>query len=257
MASAATSAEGPPAVIEAITFDFWNTLISADSAGIRDRRLTAWLGLLAGEGFELEGDTVHTAMRHAGSQFDAHWRRNERYDAQRAVDDILAHLGLDPSPAVRADLLATITDPDPAHDPQPAPHIGDALEALRSAGVRIGIICDVGLTPSPTLRRFLAGHGMLEHFAHWSFSDEVGTFKPDPAIFAHAHQGLGGVDPARTAHVGDLRRTDIAGAQGVGAFAVRYTGIYDDPGNADEGTLQVEGDAVVADHAHLLDALGA
>ncbi|HWJ98461.1 MAG TPA: hypothetical protein VNQ33_09905, partial [Acidimicrobiales bacterium] len=68
--------------------------------------------------------------------------------------------------------------------------------------------------------------------------------------------GLGGIDPSVAAHVGDLRRTDIAGAQGRGVFAVRYSGIYDDPGNADDGSDQVEGDAVVADHADLLAALG-
>ena len=114
----------------------------------------------------------------------------------------------------------------------------------------------MGLAPSTTLRRFLQGHGLLGYFDHWSFSDEVGTFKPDPVIFDHALDGLGGIDPSDAAHVGDLRRTDIAGAQGRGIFAVRYTGIYDDPGSPDDGTDAVEGDTVIADHALLLDALG-
>jgi putative hydrolase of the HAD superfamily len=242
--------------LRAVTFDFWNTLVDAETAGIRDRRLTAKLGLLAEAGFELDGEVVGGAMRHAGQRFEEHWKRNQYYGAVLAVDDIVEHLGIDAPPELRAALVATITDPDPAHDPHPTPNVGDALEALRSAGIRIGIICDVGLSPSTTLRRFLDGHGLLEHFDHWSFSDEVGTFKPDPAIFAHAHAGLGGVAPDETAHVGDLRRTDIAGAQGVGAFAVRYAGIYDDPGQADDGTDVIEGDAVIADHADLLGALG-
>ena len=243
-------------MLKAVTFDFWNTLIRADDAGVRDRRLAAWLGLLAGEGFELDGDVVRSAMRHAGKQFDASWRANRYYGAADAVDDMLVHLGLDVSPAVRDGLLASIAEPDPAHDPQPTPHVGAALEGLRSAGVRIGIICDVGLAPSTTLRRYLTTHGLIGSFDHWSFSDEVGTFKPDPAIFRHALTGLGGVAPGDAAHVGDLRRTDIAGAQSMGIFAVRYTGIYDDPGAADEGTDTVEGDAVIDDHADLLSALG-
>lgn len=242
--------------MKAVTFDFWNTLIRADDAGVRDRRLTAWLGLLAGEGFELDGDHVRSAMRHAGQRFDERWRANEYYGAVHAVDDMLDHLGVAVSPATRDGLLASITDPDPAHDPQPTPHIGDALEALRSRDIRIGIICDVGLAPSTTLRRYLTGHGLIGYFDHWSFSDEVGTFKPDPVIFHHALAGLGGFAPADAAHVGDLRRTDIAGAQGIGAFAVRYAGIYDDPGDDADGTRAVEGDAVIADHAELLAALG-
>lgn len=239
--------------MKAVTFDFWNTLLHADTAGFRDQRLTAWLGLLAGEGFELEGDVVRSAMHHAGGRFEASWKANQYYGASHAVDDMLAHLGLEVSSATHTELLASIADP--THLPSLTPNIGDALEGLRSRGVRIGIICDVGLTPSVTLRRFLSDHGLLGLFDHWAFSDEVGTFKPDPAIFHHALTGLGGVDPADAAHVGDLRRTDIAGAQGVGVFAVRYTGVYDDPGAVDEGTHVVEGDAVVADHADLLEAL--
>lgn len=241
--------------MKAVTFDFWNTLIHADSGGIGSRRLTAWLGLLAGEGFALDGDVVRSALHHGGQRFEDSWKQNRYYGAAEAVEDILAHLGIEVSVEVEEQLLASITDPDPAHDPQPAPHVGDALEGLRSAGVRIGIICDVGLTPSRTLRRYLEGHGLLGYFDHWSFSDEVGTFKPDPAIFDHALTGLGGIDPTDAAHVGDLRRTDIAGAKQQGIFAVRYAGIYDDPGAADEGTDVIDGDAVITDHADLLAAL--
>ena len=67
--------------------------------------------------------------------------------------------------------------------------------------------------------------------------------------------GLGGVDPAEAAHIGDLRRTDVAGARGIGMRAVRYRGVFDDPGRADDGSDQVEGDAVIDDHADLLAAL--
>jgi FMN phosphatase YigB (HAD superfamily) len=90
---------------------------------------------------------------------------------------------------------------------------------------------------------------VLALFDHWSFSDEVGWYKPDRRIFEHALAGLGGVDPGRAAHVGDIRRTDVAGAQAMGMLAVRYCGISDD---TDSGP---EGDVVVADHAHLSAAL--
>jgi putative hydrolase of the HAD superfamily len=242
--------------LRAVTFDFWNTLIRADDAGVRDRRLTAWLGLLAGEGLELDGETLGGAMGHAGSRFDASWRQNRFYGASHAVDDVLDHLGIEVAPATRDAMVSAIVDPDPALTPSPTPNVGAALEALRSRGIRLGIICDVGLAPSTTLRRYLRHHGLLDHFDHVSFSDEVGTFKPDARIFHHALGGLGGVDPGEAAHVGDLRRTDIAGAQALGIFAVRYAGIFDDPGSVDDGTHEVSGDAVIADHADLLDALG-
>jgi putative hydrolase of the HAD superfamily len=93
------------------------------------------------------------------------------------------------------------------------------------------------------LLEFLERHGVLHHFDHWSFSDEVGVYKPDAAIFRHALAGLGVDDPTAALHIGDLRRTDIAGAQAIGMTAVRYAGVFDDP------TVDppVEGDHVIAD----------
>ena len=108
--------------------------------------------------------------------------------------------------------------------------MAETLAELRDRGVRLGIICDVGLTPSPVLRGWLDDHGVLELFDHWSFSDEVGWYKPAPQIFEHALAGLGGIAPGRAAHVGDLRRTDVGGAQAMGMMAVRYRGAYDDAG---------------------------
>ena len=58
--------------------------------------------------------------------------------------------------------------------------------------------------------------GILERFDGWAFSDEVGAYKPDPVIFHHALREIGGVEPGRAAHIGDLRRTDIAGARAMG-----------------------------------------
>jgi len=242
----------PPNVV---TFDFWNTLVCEDG-GARDRRVDAWLGVLEGEGLALERERLHEAVGESWGAFLAAWRRNRTYGATDAVDDVLGALGLTPPSAVRTALVEVITDPSPEHHPRPTEHIEDCLRTLREAGIRIGIICDVGLAPSTTLRRFLDGHGLLGYFDHWSFSDEVGTYKPDPAIFHHALDGLGGAEPRDAAHVGDLRRTDVAGAMALGITAVRYTGVFDDRGKADDGTVDVEADLVLADHADLPAALG-
>jgi putative hydrolase of the HAD superfamily len=107
------------------------------------------------------------------------------------------------------------------------------------------------MTASPTLRERLDMFGVLRYFDHWSFSDEVGCFKPWPAVFEHALAGLGVDDPSTAAHVGDSRRTDVAGAQAMGMTAVRYTHFLDAP--ADEWP---EADHVLDDHAKLASALG-
>jgi len=242
--------------MKAVTFDFWNTLVRAGDSGPHQLRVSTWQRALADAGLERTDDQVRDAVRRSQVLFEEHWRRNDVYSAAMAVADAATHLEAVISPTFVAELIQVVTDPDPAHDPGLAPNVGEALGGLRDRGIAIGIICDVGLTPSVTLRRYLAKHGILECFSHWSFSDEVGTFKPDPIIFDHALSGLGGISPSDAVHVGDLRRTDIGGAQAKGIFAVRYTGLFDDPGSAAEGTDNVEADAVVADHANLLEALG-
>jgi putative hydrolase of the HAD superfamily len=113
-------------------------------------------------------------------------------------------------------------------------------------------VCDVGFTPSPVLRRHLERHGLLACFDHWAFSDEVGVYKPDPRIFAHALAGLGAGDPTRCAHVGDRRRTDIAGAQAMGMRAIRLTTVFDD----DDPEAGPPGDIVLSRYENLVPALG-
>ena len=122
--------------------------------------------------------------------------------------------------------------------------------------MRIGIICDVGLTPSRTLRRYLDGHGLLEFFDHWSFSDEVGTFKPDPAIFRHALAGLG-VDDRRGRPTSATSAEPTSRARKRSASprcATRACSTI--PVQPSDGTDQIEGDHVLADHAELPAALG-
>ncbi|CAN5865364.1 hypothetical protein BH24ACT3_BH24ACT3_07580 [soil metagenome] len=239
--------------VSAVTFDYWNTLVRED-AGKRDHRLDAWLGLLEGEGMAVERERLGAAFAANWRAFDERWKANRPFGAADAAEFILGELGYSVPPELNDALVATFTEPGERR-PELTPNVAATLRRLQGAGVRIGIICDVGLTPSPVLRRFLADHSVLDAFDHWSFSDEVGCYKPSPDIFDHALAGLGVDDPATAAHVGDLRRTDVAGARAAGMVAVRYRGIFDDPGPEDD-PAPPEGHHVVTDHAELPEVLG-
>jgi putative hydrolase of the HAD superfamily len=126
-----------------------------------------------------------------------------------------------------------------------APGIGEALGELGTRGVRIGIVCDVGFSGGAALRELLAREGLLGHFGGWSFSDETGHYKPAPEAFEPALTALG-AQPQEAMHVGDLRRTDIAGAAALGMRTVRYRGLHDD---AEAGP---EADFVIASHSELV-----
>ncbi len=54
--------------------------------------------------------------------------------------------------------------------------------------------------------------------------------------------------------MGDLRRTDVAGAKGVGMVTVRFTGVFDD--NGEHTALLHEADHVVSDLRKVPEVLG-
>jgi putative hydrolase of the HAD superfamily len=237
--------------IEAVTFDYWNTLVYEERGHMRDRRMEAWAGVLEDAGFACEREQLDLVFEDSWQRFVAAWTSQQQYDGVKAAEDILEGLGFDVPEDVRAQLLEAVTRAANDADLHLTAGVAECLHTLKDAGVRLGIICDVGMTPSPVLREHLIRRGVLPLFDHWSFSDEVGVYKPAPAIFEHALEGLGGVPPERTAHVGDLRRTDVAGALGMGMTAVRYTGVFDD-----ESADQPEAHHVVAAHADLPKVLG-
>jgi putative hydrolase of the HAD superfamily len=106
------------------------------------------------------------------------------------------------------------------------------LSALRTRGVRTALICDTGFTPGRVVRTLLRQHGLLQHLELCVFSEEVGAPKPHARAFESALAGLG-VGARGAVHVGDLRRSDVAGARAAGMASVRFRGHHDD---ADAGS---------------------
>jgi putative hydrolase of the HAD superfamily len=238
---------------DAVTFDFWNTLLVPRDEHVREARAAAVIAALAEAGVPVERDDLDRAFVEMFEIYNQHWEANRQFTAREASAVVIERLGASLDETASDRVHAAIRDGSATTVPPLAPNVATVLDALHDRGVRVGIICDVGITPSPALRRYLESHGVLDRFDHWSFSDEVGIYKPHPQIFEHALAGLG-VEPHRAAHVGDLRRTDVAGARAAGMTAMRYRGVHDDP-PPDAGAEAVEGDHVLDDHLELLGLL--
>ena len=233
----------PP--LRAVTFDFWDTLVAGTrGSGSAMRRLQ--LDRFAAT---LDAFGRHVADEELVEAFDANWERFEdrwiantgQYTPADTVEFVAGRVGLRLDDTLRAGLIDGFREVGEQVPLELAPGISAVLETLRSAGLRLAIVCDVGLTPAPTLRERLRGFGMLDAFDAWAFSDETGWFKPAPQAFLPALEavGLGAEDSAAVAHVGDNPRTDVAGALALGMLAVRYTGFRDATVEADtvgEGT---------------------
>lgn len=232
--------------IQAVTFDYWNTLVFEEGVDLRSHRIKLWMELFDKAGFKVEPDELGAAYAGAWLRYVDAWKSGRQFLGHDAADHILSELAIDMEPRVREDLIDAFALSGETAELQITDGIGNCLVTLKEAGISIGIICDVGFTPSVVLRSHLERQGLLEFFDHWSFSDEVGHYKPSSVIFDHALDGLGNPEPSLTAHVGDIRRTDIAGAKAMGMVAVRYTGVSDD-----DTQPEPEGHHVIAHHDEL------
>jgi FMN phosphatase YigB (HAD superfamily) len=237
--------------IQAVTFDYWGTLVWEDGGALRRRRADHWIDTLARAGIVVDPAAMTAAVDAAWATYVGRWESNTQYGGQDALADVLLALRVDPPADVRAAMAEAFVAAHRGAELRIADGLEDCLRALRARGVAVGIVCDVGMTPSSALLEILDERGLLPHFDHWSFSDVVGWYKPARQIFEHALAGLGGVDPGRAAHVGDRLRTDVAGALGMGMLAVRYTGAFDDRA---EGFAEAH--HVLASHVDLPAALG-
>lgn len=240
--------------IRAVTFDFWNTLMWEEPGSLREKRLEVWGESLPPLGVDVPPALLERAHDAAHQEYVGRWTAGRQFRVEDAVAHMLELLDGDLDDAVREALVEGFSEAGRRAAVQPSDGVRDCLEALKADGVRLGIICDIGLTPSSVVRELLGRHDLLELFDGTSFSDEVGRYKPDPAIFEHALASVGGVAPERAAHVGDRLRTDVGGALAFGMTAVRYNGVYeDDAPGAPEADLVV---AHLAELPSLLEARG-
>jgi FMN phosphatase YigB (HAD superfamily) len=236
-------------LINAVTFDFWNTIARVPPGAMSEARRRAVVAACEECGVEVEAELLARSLEEVGRSWEDSWGEGRHLHPREGAAMLVRALGVE---GAAEELVAeAFLGAGRDAELELSPGIGAALEALAGQGVRLGIVCDVGFTRGELLRGLLAGEGLLDHFSGWAFSDEVGHYKPSPRIFEAALGALG-AEPGEAMHVGDLRRTDVAGAAALGMRTVRYRGMHDDP---DESS-GVEADFVVDHHLELLDVAG-
>lgn len=233
-------------MLEAVTFDFWNTIARVPTGAMTEARQRGIAAALRSHDAEVEADLLLEGLRRVGLDWERAWAEGRHLPPHEAAAELVRHLGVEG--AAREMVAEAFLGAGREVELELAPDVGSALEALRGRGVRLGIVCDVGFSGGELLRELLDREGLLGHFSGWAFSDEVGHYKPAPQIFEAALAALG-AEPAAAMHVGDLRRTDVAGAAAHGMRTVRYRGMNDE-GDADPGP---EAEFVLDSHAELVE----
>jgi HAD superfamily hydrolase (TIGR01549 family) len=214
--------------IRAVTFDLWNTLLTS-SPGAVEIRSRFWSEVIDERDLEIDADLLHGTLSMLPDRFDEEWRAGRQYGPTEALADCFTAFGDRLTSEDRDALAAAFEAASYELKVAPVADAADVLSAVAATGVAVGIISDTALATGRHLRTYLDAYGIFQHVTFAAFSDEVGVYKPDPAIFAAALDGLGIGDPATAAHVGDLKRTDVAGARAMGMSTVRFRGVVDDP----------------------------
>lgn len=233
-------------MISAVTFDFWNTIAQMPAGAMRDARRRAVGAACEKCGAEVEAASLEAALEEVRLTWERSWAAGTHLHPSEGAQLLVKALaiGKEAEDAVSDAFLGALREAPL----ELSPGIERCLETLAGRGIRLGIVCDAGFSGGEVLRGLLSREGLLEHFAGWAFSDEVGHYKPAPQIFAAALGALG-AEPAEAMHVGDLRRTDIAGAAAIGMRTARYRGMHDDPA----GAAGVEAEFVLDSHLELPD----
>ncbi len=149
-----------------------------------------------------------------------------------------------------AELLDAYARPALLVPPTVDPGALGALAALRARGLTLAVVSNTMRTPGATLRRLLEHYGLLQHFAHTTFSDEVAIRKPAPEIFWLTLRAMG-AEAASTVHVGDDPVLDVRGARAAGMRVIQV---------GQRRSLRAadpEPDAIIAGLAALPDAIAA
>ena len=230
--------------IEAITFDFWNTL-AVDSAPVEVREMAAerMTRLLKEAGFMVDCENMMKAFDQCRQHcYFCQEVKGIDFTPREQLDWIMDYFEIKPEP----DLWNGLFDAYTTTILEVPPVFVEGLEGILkelAARFKLALICNTGRTPGWVVRKVLSRQGFERYFNTLIFSNEVGVAKPNPYIFEIAARVLE-VQPDKTLHVGDSLITDVAGASGAGFRAGWYN-----PTRIDK---KVECDVVLWDFSDIL-----
>jgi putative hydrolase of the HAD superfamily len=210
-------------MIEAVTFDWWDTMaLTTEEQDGQLRKLRIERLAKAVPDLSRTREALLQAYDRQQALLEEAWARNVDPAPEEQVQAFLKFAGLDRGDAVLAERVSEAFGGALLEIPPTLfPHVSETLEELKREGVAIGLVSNTGRTWGRYIRRVQDTFGIGRFFDVRVFSDEVGVRKPLAPIFEAALEGLG-LPADRVVHVGDDIEADVIGAQDVGMRAVWF-----------------------------------
>jgi len=210
--------------LSVITIDFWNTLLS--NLGSEQRqylRESALKEVLIKENASFDEANFTIAFDTVLEQFKNVWFSEQRTLLTHEISSLLLQQ-FDCTPSKGSlEYLTHCFSNGVVHDPpELLPHVQKSLEIL-SKDFSLGVVSDTYYSPGKQLREVLKHHNILHYFSCFSFSDETGVSKPHQRAYTTIlNEVNSSVNEAL--HIGDIRKTDILGANSLQMDSILYTG---------------------------------
>jgi putative hydrolase of the HAD superfamily len=215
-------------MIDTVTFDLWNTLLSnapPDNQKYSLQRVEKLSSILRENEREVKPDILIYAYHRAFEKCIEIWEKNLDISTEEQIEIMFGFLGGDKFKNTPPDLMSRLVEVfvSPILDDPPSLIEGtkEALKAAQKKSCKIGLICNTGRTPGKTIRILLERLGIARYFSVTTFSDELKIRKPDPGIFLHTLAQLKS-RPESSLHLGDLIDADILGAKNAGMISVHF-----------------------------------
>ena len=212
--------------LKAVTFDVWETLLF-ESYGTGEKRTQARCTNLSRTlnkfGLNISPAQISSALDETTSQLLEIWdddRDVTHLDQLRFLVRFASNGEAELRTEWVQELSAAYISPLYELPPYINPGASKCLKWLKTQEVQVGLICNTGLTPGFSLRKFLSERHIAGFFNVMIFSDETRIRKPNSEIFLLTARQLG-AKPSEIIHIGDNLKADIWGAKNAGFKALR------------------------------------
>lgn len=207
-------------MIQAILFDFGNTLVSTelDWEVIIDQSIECLVTYLNSTGIKVDKDSFGQAFLTIRNQnFKKAELEQREYTAEESLIQMLDTLGIKNIPQ---NILETAVDvffsPEIGLYPV-VPQVPEILTELKTRGYKLAIVSNA--TSGRLIRKAATMRDLTKYFETIIVSADVGYRKPHPQIFQLALDTLK-VKPEQTVMIGDLLNYDIIGANNLGMKSI-------------------------------------
>ncbi|GAA4757563.1 HAD family hydrolase [Nocardioides endophyticus] len=197
-----------PEGIDAVIFDWGGTLTRWHDVDFHAESLA-----LAQAVVDVDHDVEVSRERlHAANE--TIWGRSRDHQQSATVADLFSEAGLEHDPGLLTAYFEfwephTLTDPD----------VGPLFEALRAAGVKVGVLSNT-IWPRAWHEGFFRRDGVDHLIDGDVYTSEIPWTKPSPHAFRAAMDAVGATEPRRCVYVGDRLFDDVWGAQNAGMRAI-------------------------------------